>query len=67
MKNLGGHEYDYQACTEMRMFCKENNVSLWLNTHANTNALRMVYKADHKFSGHPLPPMASDVEVGASL
>ncbi len=30
MKNLGGHEYDYQACTEMRMFCKENKVSIWL-------------------------------------
>ena len=67
MKNLGGHEYDYQACTEMRMFCKENKVSLWLNTHANTNALRQVYRADHMYAGHPLPPMANDVEGGGKF
>jgi hypothetical protein len=67
MKNLGGHEYDYQACTEMRMYCKEFKISLWLNTHANTNALRQVYRADHPFAGHPLPPMASDVEGGGKF
>ena len=67
MKNLGGHEYDYQACTEMRMFCKENKVSLWLNTHANTNALRQVYRAEHMYAGHPLPPMANDVEGGGKF
>jgi len=67
MKNLGGHEYDYQACTEMRMFCKENKVSMWLNTHASTNALRMVHRSEHEFAGHPLPPMASDVEGGGKF
>jgi hypothetical protein len=67
MKNLGGHEYDYQACTEMRMFCKENKVTMWLNTHANTNALRMVHRNEHEFAGHPLPPMASDVEGGGKF
>jgi hypothetical protein len=67
MKNLGGHEYDYQACTEMRMFCKEFKVSMWLNTHANTNALRMVHKNGHEFDGHPIPPMASDVEGGGKF
>jgi len=67
MKNLGGHEYDYQACTEMRMFCKENKVSMWLNTHANSNALRMVHRNEHQFAGHPIPPMASDVEGGGKF
>ena len=67
MKSVGGHEYDYQACTELRMFCKEKKVSMWLNTHANTNALRMVYRNDHQFAGHPLPPMASDVEGGGKF
>ena len=33
IKNLGGHEYDYQATSEIRMFCKENNITTWLNTH----------------------------------
>ena len=27
MKSLGGHEYDYQATTEIRKFCKTYNVS----------------------------------------
>ena len=67
MKNLGGHEYDYQACTELRMFCKENKVSMWLNTHANSTALRMTHRFEHEFSGHPLPPMASDVEGGGKF
>ena len=67
MKSLGGHEYDYQACTEMRMFCKENKVTMWLNTHAGTGALRMVHRYEHEFAGHPLPPMASDVEGGGKF
>jgi len=67
MKNLGGHEYDYQACTELRMFCKENKISIWLNTHANSNALRMVHRNEHQFAGHPIPPMASDVEGGGKF
>jgi len=67
MKNLGGHEYDYQACTELRIFCKENKVSIWLNTHANTTALRMEYPMNHPFAGYPKPPMASDVEGGGKF
>ena len=67
IKNLGGHEYDYQACTELRMFCKENKVTIWLNTHANTTALRMVHRQEHEFAGHPLPPMASDIEGGGKF
>jgi hypothetical protein len=67
MKNLGGHEYDYQACTELRMFCKENKVSIWLNTHANTTALRMLYNQQHPFAGFPQPPMANDVEGGGKF
>jgi hypothetical protein len=67
MKSLGGHEYDYQACTEMRIFCKDNNISMWLNTHAGTSALRLVHRAEHQFAGHPIPPMASDVEGGGKF
>jgi len=67
MKSIGGHEYDYQACTELRMLCKELNVGMILNTHANTNALRMVHRNEHTFAGHPMPPMASDVEGGGKF
>ena len=67
LKGLGGHEYDYQATTEMRIFCKKQRVSIWLNTHANTTALRMVHRIDHQYGGHPIPPMASDVEGGGKF
>lgn len=67
MKGVGGHEYDYQATTEMRLFCKKNNVSIWLNTHANTTALRIKHPMGHDYVGHPIPPLASDVEGGGKF
>ena len=67
MKTVGGHEYDYQATTEIRIFCKKYNVTVWLNTHANTAALRILHRIDHEYGGHPIPPMASDVEGGGKF
>ena len=67
MKKLGGHEYDYLATTEMRMFCKKYDVSIWLNTHANTQALRFKHSIGHEYVGHPIPPLASDVEGGGKF
>lgn len=67
MKSIGGHEYDYQATTEFRIFCKQNNISIWLNVHANTGAIRMLHRIDHKYSGFPMPPQAGDVEGGAKF
>lgn len=67
MKSVGGHEYDYQACTEIRMFCKKRKITTWLNTHANTQALRWKHSAGHEYVGYPIPPMASDVEGGGKF
>lgn len=67
LKGVGGHEYDYQATTEMRIFCKTRKVSIWLNTHAATEATRRVFPQGHEFAGHPVPPMASDVEGGGKF
>jgi hypothetical protein len=67
MKDLGGHEYDYQATTEIRLFCKEQKVTVWLNTHANTAALRIKHPVGHEYVGHPIPPLASDVEGGGKF
>ena len=66
-KSIGGHEYDYQATTELRQFCKKNNITTYLNTHANTNALRNKHPHNHPYDGHPIPPMASDVEGGGKF
>jgi hypothetical protein len=67
VKDIGGHEYDYQATTEFRIFCKKNNISIWLNTHANTTALRIKHPLGHEYAGHPIPPLASDVEGGGKF
>lgn len=66
-KTMNGHEYDYYACSEMRVFCKKNQVSIWLNTHASTDALRKKHGDRHEYAGHPIPPMASDVEGGGKF
>lgn len=66
LKSVGGHEYDYQACTEMRIFCKTTNVSIWLNTHANTEATRKLHRHG-EYEGHPQPPWAADVEGGSKF
>ena len=64
---LGKHEYDYLATTEFRQFCSENNCALWLNTHANTEALRKTHASTHPYAGHPIPPYAADVEGGGKF
>ena len=65
--SVGGHEYDYQATTELRIFAKKNKITIWVNTHANTSALRMVHRIDHEYAGHPIPPNAADVEGGGKF
>ena len=67
LKGISSHEYHYQAASELRIFCKENEVSIWLNMHCVTEALRRRHKDSHQFAGHPQPPMMSDVEGGGKF
>ena len=66
-RTINGHEYDYLATSEMRVFCKTKNISIWLNTHASTESLRKKHHERHEFGGHPMHPMASDVEGGGKF
>ena len=67
LKSVGGHEYDYHACTEIRIFCKEFKITTWLNTHANTAALRSLHRFEDPYAGYPVPPQASDIEGGGKF
>jgi hypothetical protein len=67
ISSVGGHEYDYQATTELRIFAKKNNIAVWVNTHANTTALRIMHRLEHEYAGHPIPPNAADVEGGGKF
>jgi len=61
---LGGHEYDYEVATAFRNWCKQHKVSIWVNTHAVTTALRNKYPASHEYAGLTKPPSVGDVEGG---
>jgi len=67
LKGINGHEYDYLATSEFRVFCKTYGVTMWLNTHAATEALRKKHGKGEMYEGHPIPPMASDVEGGGKF
>jgi len=64
MRNLGGHEYDYQVASELRLFAKENNIALYLNAHGVTEAMRRTYPKDHEYANLPQPLSMSQVEGG---
>jgi len=66
-KSINGHEYDYLATSEMRVFCKTKQVSIWLATHASSNALKTKHSDRHDYAGHPIPPLAADVEGGGKF
>lgn len=66
LKGLGMHEYDYEATTDIRLFCKKNKVTVWLCTHANTEAIRQVYR-DGKYQGYPKVPESSSIEGGGKF
>jgi len=64
MRNLGGHEYDYQIASEFRLFCKERNVTLFLSAHGVTEAMRRTYPKGHEYENLPQPLSMSQVEGG---
>lgn len=61
------HEYHYEATSHLRVFCKKFDCTLILNTHPATEALRKVHFKGHPYEGHPIPPMASDIEGGGKF
>ena len=67
LRGIGAHEYDYQATSEIRLFCKKNSISVWLNTHSVTEAQRMKHEQTHIYAGHPMPPMSSHAEGGSKF
>lgn len=61
------HDYHYEATSNIRVFCKKFGVMVIVNTHPATEALRRLHSGNHPYKGHPMPPMASDVEGGGKF
>jgi len=59
-----GYEYNYDAASAFRLFCKVFNVTIWINAHAVTEALRKKHAEGHTYAGHPIPPSMADAEGG---
>ena len=64
LKNSGvnSHEYHYEAASEFLTFSKTNDIAVWLNMHAVTEAQRR--KGD---DGLPIAPYAEDTEGGGKF
>lgn len=58
------HDYDYQVASEFRLFAKKQEVTVFLNAHGVTNALRQVHPSGHEYEGLPKPLSMGDVEGG---
>jgi len=61
------HEYDYAISSSFVSFADKMNVSIFLNAHAATEALRKKHPGGHPFAGHPMPPEAADIEGGGKF
>jgi len=59
---ISSHEYHYEAASEFLTYAKTNNVAVWLNMHAVTEAQRR--KGD---DGLPVAPYAEDTEGGGKF
>jgi len=59
---IGVHDYHYEAASEFLTFSKANDVAVWLNMHAVTEAQRR--KGD---DGLPVAPFAEDTEGGGKF
>lgn len=59
---LSTHEYHYEAASEFLTFSNANNIAVWLNMHAVTEAQRR--KGD---DGLPVAPFAEDTEGGGKF
>jgi len=66
LKMVGNsHDYDYQCASELRLFAKHNDISVYLNAHGVTSALRQTHYTGHEYEGLTRPLAMSDIEGGS--
>ena len=58
------HDYDYQVSSELRLLAKKQNITIYLNAHGVTSAMRAVHPVGHEYEGLPKPLGMADVEGG---
>ena len=63
-RGVNAHEHDYEVASRLRLYAKQTKTTIYLCTHASTEALRKVHPRDHDFEGLPIPPNSADAEGG---
>jgi len=61
-RNVGTHEYHYEAASEFLTYSNRKNIAVWLNTHAVTEAQRMKGP-----DGLSIAPFAEQTEGGGKF
>ena len=63
-RGVNAHEHDYEVASRLRLYAKQTKTTIYLCTHASTEALRKVHPREHDFEGLPIPPNSADAEGG---
>jgi len=63
-RGVNKHEYDYEVASKLRLYSKLTETTIYLCTHASTEALRKVHPREHEYEGLPIPPNSADAEGG---
>ncbi len=63
-RGVNSHTHDYEVASRLRQFAKTRDTSIYLCTHASTEALRKVHPKQHDKEGLPIPPNSADAEGG---
>ena len=66
-KQYNGYEYNYFCLTELRLFSRKHKISIWVNCHGVTDAMRKVYPLGHEYEGMIKPLNMADVEGGGAF
>jgi hypothetical protein len=63
-RGVNSHTYDYEVASRLRLYAKQTGTTIYLCTHASTEALRKVHPKQHEKEGLPVPPNSADAEGG---
>lgn len=63
-RGVNKHEYDYEVASKLRLYAKKTDTTIYLCTHASTEALRKLHPKGHEKEGMTVPPNAADAEGG---
>lgn len=67
LKTSMSYKENYEVLNDLKMFCKLNNKTIYINAHPATASGRRqngVYPAGHNWEGHVMSPVKADIEGG---